>query len=72
MSQFAKIIAATGLALLVTAGIVWMMGKLGVRGLPGDIVYRSERGTFVFPIVTCVVLSIVISVVLWLVRSMGK
>ena len=72
MSQFGKIIAATGLALLLIGGIVWMMGRLGVRGLPGDIVYRSERGTFVFPIVTCVVLSIVISVVLWLVRSMGK
>jgi len=34
--------------------------------LPGDIVWRGRHGTFYFPIVTCLVLSLIASLVLWL------
>lgn len=54
---------------LVAAGIVMILGerlpvKLG--RLPGDIVVRGKNGVFYFPIATCLVVSAVLSLVLWL------
>ena len=57
---------AIGLALFVV-GLLWpWLGRLGLGRLPGDIVI--ERGNFRFysPIVTCLVVSGVISLILWL------
>jgi len=54
---------------LVAVGVVLMLGaRLPFRlgRLPGDIVYRGGRATFYFPIVTCVVLSAVLTLLLWL------
>jgi hypothetical protein len=59
-------IAAIGLVLILI-GNVPFLGRL-----PGDIVIRSGRGSFFFPIVTCIVLSIVLTIlvnlILWLLR----
>jgi hypothetical protein len=60
--------------LLIVAGIVLVVAglllKLGVPlgRLPGDIVIRRETGTFYFPIVTCIVVSIVLSILAALLR----
>jgi len=55
---------------LVAAGVLMTLGdrlpiKLG--RLPGDIVIRGKNGVFYFPIVTCMVLSAVLSLALWLI-----
>ena len=55
--------------ILVAAGILVSLGprlpiKLG--RLPGDIVVRGKSGSFYFPIVTCILLSVVLSLVMWL------
>jgi hypothetical protein len=47
---------------LVIAGLVLSFG----RRLPGDIVWRGKNTTVYFPIVTCIVISIVLSLVMWL------
>jgi len=58
----------TGL-LLVAAGLLWpWLTKLGFGRLPGDIRIESESGGFYFPIVTCLVISVVLSLVLWFFR----
>lgn len=54
---------------LVAIGILMTVGdrlpiKLG--RLPGDIVVRGKNGTFYFPVVTCLLLSAVLSLVMWL------
>jgi hypothetical protein len=54
---------------LVVFGILLIWGdrlpiKLG--RLPGDIVIRGKNSSFYFPIVTCLLLSLVLSVVMWL------
>ncbi len=55
--------------LLIIAGVVLIIGglliKLGVPigRLPGDIVIRRGSGTFYFPIVTCIVVSVVLSLI---------
>jgi len=56
-------------AILVVLGIVVMLGeRLPVRlgRLPGDIVVRGKNSVFYFPVVTCLLLSAVLSAVMWL------
>ncbi len=53
------ILAAIGVGLLVTAKLGIPLGKL-----PGDFQIRGERWSFYFPLMTCVVLSIVLTVIL--------
>lgn len=55
-----------GLALVV-AGLLWpYIGKLGLGRLPGDIVVERPGYSFYFPLMTSLLLSVVISLVLWL------
>jgi Protein of unknown function (DUF2905) len=57
---------AVGLA-LVALGLLWpWLSRLGLGRLPGDIVIAHGPVRFYFPIVTSLVVSIVVSLVLWL------
>ena len=65
-AEIGRWLIGIGLALVV-AGLLWpWLGRLGLGRLPGDIVI--ERGEFrlYFPIVTCFVASVVVSLILWL------
>ena len=56
-------------AVLVVGGLFWpWISKLGLGRLPGDIRIQTENGVFYFPIVTGIVISVVLSLVLWLLR----
>jgi hypothetical protein len=56
-------------AVLIVGGIFWpWISKLGLGRLPGDIRIQTENGVFYFPIVTGIVISVVLSLVLWLLR----
>jgi len=57
------VIAGIGVLLLVGDKIPWI-GKL-----PGDIIVRKEKFTFYFPIVTCVILSILLTIIFSLFRK---
>ena len=64
--QRALIIIGVALVLL---GVAWpWVAKLGLGRLPGDIRIESEGGGFYFPIVTCLIISVVLSLVLWFFR----
>ncbi len=66
MQQMGRFILIAGVVLVVLGLIVWGLGRLGFRGLPGDIVHQGERVTIYFPIVTCIVLSILLTAAMWL------
>jgi hypothetical protein len=54
---------------LVVAGICWpLIGRLGLGRLPGDIVIQRSNFSFYFPLMTSLIVSIVLSVVLWLIN----
>jgi hypothetical protein len=54
---------------LVAAGLLWpWLSRAGLGRLPGDIRIETESGGFYFPIVTCLVISVVLSLVVWLFR----
>jgi Protein of unknown function (DUF2905) len=53
----------------VVAGICWpFIGRLGLGRLPGDIVIERPNFSFYFPLMTSLIISIVSSVILWLVN----
>ena len=63
-----RILIGTGVVLVV-AGVLWpWLSRLGLGRLPGDIRIESESGGFYFPITTCIIISIVVSLVLWFLR----
>lgn len=57
-----KVLVITGLAIAGIGGIIWLLAKSGFRGLPGDIHVQREGVSFSFPIVTCIVISIVLTI----------
>ncbi|HEU4549622.1 MAG TPA: DUF2905 domain-containing protein [Rhizomicrobium sp.] len=61
-----RLLIVLGLA-LVGAGLLWpWLSRLGLGRLPGDIVIRGEHGGFYFPIVTCLIISAVLTLILWI------
>ncbi|HKA37554.1 MAG TPA: DUF2905 domain-containing protein [Thermoanaerobaculia bacterium] len=66
-SSVRGLLIAVGLALLI-AGLLWPFLSRYLGRLPGDIVVRKPGFTFAFPIVTCIVISIVLTLLLWLFR----
>jgi hypothetical protein len=59
-----------GVALIVIGLLVSLAGRLPFRlgRLPGDIHIHGKNSTFYFPLTTCILLSVVFSLVLWLFR----
>jgi len=53
--------------LILIAGIAWpVLSRIGLGRLPGDIMIQRGGTSFYFPIVTCILISIVLSVLMWL------
>jgi hypothetical protein len=61
-----RLLILGGIALVV-AGLAWpLLSRLGLGRLPGDITIQSEHGGFYFPVMTCIVVSVVLSLIFWL------
>jgi hypothetical protein len=62
-------LAALGLILLVVGGALMLLGRthLPLGRLPGDMIYRGKNTTFYFPLATSILISVVLSVVLYLI-----
>lgn len=57
--------------LLVVAGLLWpWLAKLGLGRLPGDIFIERDGFRFFFPITTAILVSAVVSVILWVIRKL--
>ena len=61
------LLIGTGLLLTFGARLPFRLGHL-----PGDIAYRGRHGSIYFPIVTCILLSAVVSIVLWIVNHFRR
>ena len=61
-----RLLIVLGVALLV-AGISWpLLSRIGLGRLPGDVAIQRGNTSFYFPIVICMIISIVFSVLMWL------
>jgi len=63
-----------GIFLAAAGGLLMAGGRLPLRlgRLPGDIVYQGRNTTVYFPIVTCIVLSVALTLILWLVSALRR
>ncbi|MEP4078837.1 DUF2905 domain-containing protein [Haloferula sp.] len=73
MPPLVKILLITGLSLTALGLVLWMGGRwFGWLGkLPGDIRIENDNNGFYFPITTCIVISVVLSLIAALVRKFG-
>ena len=61
-----RLLLGLGLLILIV-GISWpMLSRIGLGKLPGDMVIQRGDTTFYFPLVTCIIISIVLSMLLWM------
>lgn len=62
-----RFLITAGVLLIVIGGIVILGERAGIRfgRLPGDIRIQGRHGSFYFPIVTCLLLSVVLSLIAW-------
>jgi hypothetical protein len=69
VNPVAKLLIIGG-AVLIVIGLLWQVGGrfLPLGKLPGDIVVEKENFRFYFPVVTCIVISIVLSLLMYLFR----
>jgi len=63
-----RMLIAAGLVLIV-AGLLVTYSPFKLGRLPGDIYIQGKNSTFYFPIVTCILLSVLLSLVMWLLRK---
>ena len=62
----ASFLIVLGLAILVV-GLLWpYLSRIGLGRLPGDIVIERDNVTFYFPLMTCLLLSLLFSLVFWI------
>jgi H+/Cl- antiporter ClcA len=70
MNDFGKFLVIAGLMLVVIGALLWLeIGKNWLGRLPGDLHYSRGSFSFHFPIVTCLLLSLLLTLILWLFRK---
>ena len=70
LRELGKLLLVFGIVLVVVGGLLTLGPKLPGRlgRLPGDIVIRREHFTLYFPLVTCLLLSVILSLLFWVFR----
>ncbi len=72
---FGKLLVVAGVVLVVLGLMVMAGSKISFFGfgrLPGDIAYKGKNVSFYFPIVTCLILSVVLTLILWLFSFLSR
>jgi len=74
MTDLGKLLIGFGLVLVVVGGLVMLLGRanLPLGRLPGDIVFRGKHTTLYFPLATSVVVSVVLTIVMYVVGRLRK
>jgi hypothetical protein len=74
MTDLGKLLIFFGFLLLVAGIVLVLLGRthLPLGKLPGDIIYRGKNSTFYFPLATSILLSVVLSVLLYVVSRWRK
>jgi len=70
MNDLGKLIFFVGVAIAVVGLLMWMgVGRGWFGKLPGDISYSRGNFSFHFPLVTCLIISVVLTLIMWLMRK---
>jgi hypothetical protein len=74
MSDFGKLLVILGIVLVVVGVALLLLGRthLPIGRLPGDFLFRGKNTTFYFPLATSILISAVLSIVLYLLGRWGR
>jgi hypothetical protein len=74
MAELGRMLVILGAVLIVIGGIVLLLGRTGLPlgRLPGDILYRGKNTTFYFPLASSILISVVLSIVLFLIGRLKR
>jgi hypothetical protein len=74
MAELGRILVMLGVALVVIGGLVTLLGRTGLPlgRLPGDFLYRGKNATFYFPLASSILISVVLSIVLFLIERLKR
>ena len=69
-----RMLIVLGVALVVIGGILMLLGRTGLPlgRLPGDILYRGKTTTFYFPLASSILISLVLSLILFLIARLKR
>jgi ribose/xylose/arabinose/galactoside ABC-type transport system permease subunit len=67
-----KMLIFTGAVLLFTGAAFLVLGKIGFFRLPGDVEVGGKNWRLFFPITSCIIISIVLTLVFWLINFLRK
>jgi len=69
LRELGRLLLVAGVVLVGAGALLFFGARLPFRlgRLPGDISYQGRHGSFYFPIVTCIVLSVALTLILWIV-----
>ena len=66
--QVGKWLILMGITIVLAGGLVMILGRAGLFKLPGDLVLSSKNWRIFLPIASCILISIVLTVILWLIN----
>jgi len=66
--QFGKWLIAAGLVIVVLGVLMIVLGRVGLFKLPGDLEFGSKNWRVYFPIASCILISIILTLILWLIN----
>ncbi|PYX85040.1 MAG: DUF2905 domain-containing protein [Acidobacteria bacterium] len=74
MSEIGKVLIFFGIIVLLLGGLFLVLGRtsLPLGRLPGDILYRGKRTTFYIPLTTSIIVSVVLSVLLYVISRLHR
>ena len=74
MAEMGRVLVVLGITLVVIGGMVMLLGRTGLPlgKLPGDFLYRGKNTTFYFPLATSILVSVVLSLLFFLVGRLKR
>ena len=66
--QFGKWLIAAGVGIALLGVLMVVLGRVGLFKLPGDLEFGSKNWRIYVPIASCIVLSIILTLILWLIN----
>lgn len=69
MTDLGKLLIMLGGVIVIAGTVLLLAGRFHIPldRLPGDISYRGKNTTFYFPVTTCIIISVVLSLIFWLI-----
>ena len=74
LRELGKFLLVAGIVMAGVGALFVFGGRLPFRlgRLPGDIAYQGRHGSFYFPVVTCIVLSVALTLLMWIMNSVRR